>query len=56
MAINHNDKNICPLLKREILYGECYEVQEYSILMRTMRLICTRLTQAKKLCSTDLKR
>lgn len=28
MAKNHNDKCICPLFGREILYGECYEVQE----------------------------
>lgn len=28
MAKNHDDKCICPLYKREILYGECYEVQE----------------------------
>ena len=28
MAKNHNDKCICPLFGREILNGECYEVQE----------------------------
>ena len=28
MAKNHNDKCVCPLFGREILYGECYEVQE----------------------------
>ena len=28
MARNHDDKCICPLYKREIQYGECYEVQE----------------------------
>ena len=28
MAKNHNDKYICPLFGLEILYGECYEVQE----------------------------
>lgn len=28
MAKNHNDKCICPLFGRTILYGECYEVQE----------------------------
>lgn len=28
MAKNHDDKHICPLYGREILYGECYEVQE----------------------------
>lgn len=28
MARNHDDKCICPLYNREILYGECYEVQE----------------------------
>lgn len=28
MAKNHDDKRICPLYEREILYGECYEVQE----------------------------
>ena len=28
MAKHHNDIYICPLLKRKILYGECYEVQE----------------------------
>lgn len=28
MAKNHDDKFICPLFGREILYGECYEVQE----------------------------
>ena len=28
MAKNHNDKYICPLFGREIVYGECYEFQE----------------------------
>ena len=28
MAKNHNDKCVCPLFGREILYGERYEVQE----------------------------
>jgi len=28
MAKNHNDSCICPLYGRNILYGECYEVQE----------------------------
>ena len=28
MAKNHNDRCVCPLFGREILYGECYEVQE----------------------------
>ena len=28
MAKNNDDKCICPLYGREILYGECYEVQE----------------------------
>lgn len=28
MAKNHNDKCVCPLFGRKILYGECYEVQE----------------------------
>lgn len=28
MAKNHDDKYLCPLFEREILYGECYEVQE----------------------------
>ena len=28
MAKNHNDKCVCPLFGREILYGECYEVQK----------------------------
>lgn len=28
MAKTHDDKFLCPLYGREILYGECYEVQE----------------------------
>lgn len=28
MAKHHDDRRICPLYSREILYGECYEVQE----------------------------
>lgn len=28
MAKDHDDKCICSLYGREILYGECYEVQE----------------------------
>lgn len=28
MAKSHDDKFLCPLYQREILYGECYEVQE----------------------------
>ena len=28
MARNHNEFSKCPLMKREIQYGECYEVQE----------------------------
>lgn len=28
MAKNHDDKFRCPLYDREILYGECYEVQD----------------------------
>lgn len=28
MARNHDDRCICPLYGRQILYGECYEVQE----------------------------
>ncbi len=28
MAKHHDDKFCCPLYNREIMYGECYEVQE----------------------------
>lgn len=28
MAKSHDDKHMCPLYKREVCYGECYEVQE----------------------------
>lgn len=28
MAKNHDDMHLCPLFGRNILYGECYEVQD----------------------------
>lgn len=28
MAKNHDDKFHCPLFDRDIMYGECYEVQD----------------------------
>lgn len=52
MAINHNDKHICPLLKCEILYGECYEVQEIREDEMDMELAIEKfdIAEANRIC------
>lgn len=54
MAKNHNDKRVCPLFEREILYGECYEVQEVREDEMDMELAVERfdIETADKVCET----
>lgn len=46
------DKHVCPLLNREILWGDCFEIQEIRNDDMDMELFSESfsLTEAEKIC------